>query len=132
MYVRYSYPIIHWIITVLVGPFLWAVYLLASSNSGYDDFGGLWLAAVLLGAFMSLPVLGLYLLLFRFVRDASMPELLLKCLMDILIVGLAWITLAWQGGTMVPELFVSYALAIILSSMAIKFRKDEKQLPPQP
>lgn len=132
MYVKHSYPILHWVITVLVGPFFLEVYMLASSDSGYDDFGTLWPVAVLFGAVMSLPVLCLYLLVFRLVRDASISEPLLKCMMDILVVGITGVALALLGGTMVPRLFASYALAIVFGSVILRFRRSEKPILPQP
>lgn len=124
---RYSYPIIHWFIAVLVGPIFFDLYMFANASSGSGDPGILWPFTTMVGAIMSLPILGLYVLLFRAVREAPMSELFLKCLMDILVVGLTGMALALLGGSMMPALFLCYAMAIIFGSLVLRFRKGEEE-----
>ncbi len=128
---RYNYPIIHWFIVVLVGPVFFDLYMFAEASIDSGGFDMLWPATAGVGAIMSLPILALYLLVFRAVRGAAFSEIFLKCLLNILVVGSVGVTMALIGGSMMPALFMSYALAIIVGSLVIRFRKSEREQRPR-
>ena len=123
MYVRYSYPVLHWVITMLTAPLLLVVLMtVGSEGKGIAQNVPLYPLAVMFGAVLSIPTLLLYLVLFRWLRELPVSELFLKALFDILLIACVGVTLAWLGGSMVPSLLLCYSLAIVMCSIPIRFR----------
>lgn len=114
------YPIKIWVLTLLLAPCLWVlgnvvgVISLEVPHGVLESLALFWMVPIfyIMGILMSFPVLGVFLLLYHFLKDRDVSLVLWKSIFTITGVAGIFATFAWIGGTIHLELAICYSLTL--------------------
>jgi hypothetical protein len=121
------YPLKHWITSIIVG----ATYYIFHYVGIEIIF-----AAAIMGLLLSLPVLIIYQLCFRFLVRSTDSPLIIKTVLNLIAAGGVFLTVNLIGGTeMTSTLAFYYSITIIICSLFFKIfrynRKEETRILPE-
>ena len=121
------YPYRHWLLTLLIGPCLLALFSFLSD--GINDVLSFFEAlpyVILFEIVASFPVLLLYVLLFNIVPYKKISLPVLKWIFNVFIIGCILLVYQILGGIYFSWYTISYPVAVIISSLFLKIKaKDE-------
>lgn len=125
----FRFPTLHWLSTLVVATFLLFVYVLCVSGPEEvkNDAMTYWVVFVC-SAVLSLPTYLLYRLVFQWMVKRVRSPFLLKVFCNAFVICCAGLTFYWLGGSAMPGFFMTYAVAVILSSMLLKTRPPAKRV----
>lgn len=117
-----KFPIINWILTVLIGPLIWFTYEIMCNGEGVLNMLSIVIPSWIFGLFFSLPTLVIqvvtFFLLLKYMNSVYLIRLFYLLTGTVMIALTFW----WIGGSLVIPLFVSYASAFLLTGILIKVR----------
>jgi len=124
-----SYPLKHWLTTLLVGPILIIVYDLIVSLRLMVDGLGLLMVFIAVGLVLSLPIFLVYLWAFKLLTKKKISDLMIKATLDIggvlaIIVTFLFII----KGNLAITLSVAYSIALVLSSLFFGIDREKIEL----
>ena len=113
---KISYPVQHWLLTILISPILLIVYdHLFDLGLVYDDEVSLYLMMVYYGFVFSLPSVVFYYLLFLQLSKMAFPDKTVKSILLVVAVLLSAISLWLIGGSLMDSLMVVYGSGIVIA-----------------
>ena|SRR5260221_7627604 len=117
------YPLIHWLITLVIGPLIYYLHDVLFLNVKYvfSDFEMFFLF-FLFGMFSSLPVLAIYYFVFKVFSKRVTSNLLFKLILNSIIILCVFITFRILNGSLELELSIVYSIAVIIGSLFLKIR----------
>lgn len=120
-----SYPLKQFLATILIGSLLIVLHVNepADRNFDFSHLPGEYLLFLMFSCLFSLPTFGVYFLVFRFLISKSTPAVITKAILNcVAILGLITTMLIITGSLAIP-IIISYSIAIIVSSLFLKYRK---------
>ncbi|MDB5197452.1 MAG: hypothetical protein JWP88_1823 [Flaviaesturariibacter sp.] len=121
-----SYRGKHWLLTLLIGPllpyFFGLIYLPLQERGSLETYP----LFVMFGIVFSLPVLGLYCIVFKILNDRNnLPIILNKTILNLTVIIGVFITFQVIKGTIAIPMSMGYSVAAMLSSFFIKLHQKE-------
>ena len=111
------YPMKIWVLTLLVAPVLWilacvvGIISLEVPRVGFEALALFWMVPVfyMMGILMSLPVLGVFLLLYYLLKDRDVSLVVWKSIFTVMGILGIFLTFVYIGGTDQTELALCYS-----------------------
>lgn len=120
------YPIKHWLLTLVIGPVVVALYeVLFSYSNSILSFLESYPLFIIFGIFFSLPVLIVYYFLFYLLISKPLSTLTIKSILNLVtIIGIV-VTFILLGGSVAPDYSISYSIAVVICSWLAKIKNTE-------
>ncbi len=122
-----NYPYLHWLITLIVAPFMPALYGLI-----FNPFEGqilesheIYVVIFIVSIFLSFPTFTIYYLVFLYLSKKKTNLVLKKLLLISCTVAGIIITLLIIGGSLIPTFILSYSVAAIITGMVLRIKNKE-------
>lgn len=112
-----KYPMKIWVLTLLLAPCLWVlgnvvgVISLEVPHGVLESLALFWMVPIfyIMGILMSFPVLGVFLLLYHFLKDRDVSLVLWKSIFTVMGILGIFLTFVYIGGTDQTELALCYS-----------------------
>lgn len=123
-----AYPIRHWLTSLILAPALMLLYM-GLSERDLDWVLGIYLLCLVIGLFLSFPVFLLYLFVFKKLVKTNIPTWLIKTILNIVALSGTGIIYLLVGdlGSLADDLYISYAVAIIIASFIFRLRSGSRE-----
>lgn len=124
-----AYPLIVWIITLLIGPIAWIGYkILENGYAGGIGMVDLLPPMILLSIFMSLPTLLVTVIAFLITRKITQdPNVIRLVIVLIVLIGI-WVSFYQLGGASKVGLSISYSIAALIAVLLATPKKNHHLL----
>jgi hypothetical protein len=126
-----TYPIKHFLATLLIAPLISVFYVGQDSAPDIPETLGNIIETyplfLIFGFAFALPVFILYYLFYKLLIKTSLPDIAIKLLLNTEAIAGLLITLKLIGGTFVPTAMIFYSIAVIISSLFFKVRAPERE-----
>lgn len=121
------YPFKHWILTLLIGPVIIALFdLFSNENSNMLNFLEAYPFFMIFGIMLSTPALIIYVIVFNIVPYKKIPLPVLKWLFNGLIIICILLLNYFLGEIKYSWYIVSYPMAVIISSFFLKMKAADE------
>lgn len=116
-----NYPYLHWILTIVIGPFLWIIYEILINGQNTESMFEVILAFIGVGLIFSLPVLVINVFLFHLLIKFNSSVFLIKFIL--LTIGVIGIFVTFQligGGTLASKLALTYSISLVITGLMLR------------
>ncbi|HMX77066.1 MAG TPA: hypothetical protein PKI85_08605 [Chitinophagaceae bacterium] len=125
---KLKYPLLHWLITIAMGPFAIALYeVFFVSAAGARDVLSFYYLFCLFGLGYSLPLLAIYIITFLVLEHKIKNIFLLKSLLIFIAALMMFLLSRLLAGDFFNEISLSYLFVLIVSGFLIKIRSKESE-----
>jgi hypothetical protein len=119
---KLGYPLKHWLTSLIIAPLTMILYDTISSSKLLPDTAGVYFLFIPYGLLFSLPVFGLYLLIFNMIIKTDKSSLTIKVILDaIAIIGVV-ATFSLIGDSIEMKLSIFYSVALVIASTFFRVR----------
>ena len=123
-----NYPLMHWLITIAIGPFAIALYeVFFVSAAGARDVLSFYYLFCLTGLGYSLPVLAIYIITFLVIEHKIKNIFLLKSFLIFSSALMMFLFCRIIRGEFINELSLSYLFVLIVSGLLLNIRSKESE-----
>lgn len=123
---KLSFPIKHWLLTLLAGPVVYHFIelLSAPSNPYHIELQDIYLIVLVFSLFLSLPALGIYYLIYQEIVNRTASSSLSKTILTCYSVISVAVTLRLSTGKAFSTLTLAYSIALVITGIALEMKKD--------
>lgn len=121
-----NYPYLNWILTIIIGPFLWIIYEILINEQNAGSMFEVIFALIGVGLIFSLPTLALNVLVFQILIKITSSIFLIKFILITIGVTGIIVTFKLVGGTLALNLTLSYSISLIITGLLIRLQNDQK------
>ncbi|MEI2755720.1 MAG: hypothetical protein V9F46_04600 [Chitinophagaceae bacterium] len=123
-----NYPLMHWLITIAIGPFAIALYeVFFVSAAGARYVLSFYYLFCLIGLGFSLPVLAIYIITFLVIEHKIKNIFLLKSFLIFSSALMMFLFCRIIRGEFINELSLSYLFVLIVSGLLLNIRSKESE-----
>jgi hypothetical protein len=123
------YPFQLWLTTLGIGPILYVLYGLLSSNQNEaSEIFALYPLFLIIGLIYSIPLFLIFYIFFRLFAQLIPSSLAIKAIADILLVIGVFITFKVISGSEALNLSIAYSFGIIMSSTFFKIKEPKDRV----
>ncbi len=121
------YPFKHWILTLLIGPFIIAIFdFFSDGSSNMLDFFEAYPFFMIFGIMFSIPALILYVILFSIVPYKKISLPVLKWMFNLFIILCILLLNYFLGDLRISWYTFSYPIAVVISSLFLKMKANDE------
>jgi hypothetical protein len=120
-----NYPYLNWILTIIIGPFLWIIYEILINEQNAGSMCEVIFAFIGVGLIFSLPSLAINVLVFQLLIKITSTVFHIKfILISIGVIGII-VTFQLIGGTLALNLTLSYSISLIITGLLIRLQNEQ-------
>jgi hypothetical protein len=120
-----NYPYLNWILTIIIGPFLWIIYEILINEQNAGSMFEVIFAFIGVGLIFSLPSLAINVFVFQLLIKITSSLFLIKfILISIGVIGII-VTFKLIGGTLALNLTLSYSISLIIAGLLIRLQNEQ-------
>lgn len=120
----YYYPLITWVLTILIAPITWMVFRIIKTGGGTLS----WLETLpvffIVGLMYSLPTFGVFVLIYEILKRKRVSDFFLKGLLMIICVLGIFLTFWYISGTISMELAIFYSINMTILVWIIRMNRN--------
>lgn len=120
----YYYPLITWVLTILIAPITWMVFRIIKTGGGTLS----WLETLpvffIVGLMYSLPTFGVFVLIYEILKRKRVSDFFLKGLLMIICVLGIFLTFWYISGIISMELAIFYSINMTILVWIIRMNRN--------
>lgn len=120
----YYYPLITWVLTILIAPITWMVFRIIKTGGGTLSWLETLTVFFIVGLMYSLPTFGVFVLIYEILKRKRVSDFFLKGLLMIICVLGIFLTFWYISGTISMELAIFYSINMITLVWIIRMNRD--------